>query len=182
MIRLFVGLALPYEVCERLSDLPRGLPNARLIKPENIHLTLRFIGEVDEDKAADIDEMLAGVRAPAFDLTLNGVGYFGKGHRAHTLWVGVEPNPALEHLQTKMESACVRAGLEPEGRKFTPHVTIAKLHDPAMARLQDYIESHGLLRLDPIPADHFTLFSSHLSHKGAEYTAERDYPLTGPLT
>ena len=82
MIRLFVGLALPFDVCERLADLPRGLPNAKLIKPENIHLTLRFIGEVDEDKAADIDAMLAGVHAPAFDLSLAGVGHFGHGHRA----------------------------------------------------------------------------------------------------
>ena len=95
--------------------------------PENHHLTLRFIGETPKHRAEEIDTALAALRAPGFPLTLAGVGCFAKGGSAVSLWAGVERNPALDHLQSKIETALQRAGLDPERRRFTPHVTLARL-------------------------------------------------------
>jgi 2'-5' RNA ligase len=178
MVRLFVALDLPPEVRARLAALTReNLPGARWVPPENMHLTLRFVGEVDHGQADDIDAALAAISARGFDLTLEGVGAFESGRKVHALWAGVERNPALEHLRAKVESALVRAGCEPERRKFSPHVTLARLdqHDPA--KLGAWMQSHALFRLGPVPVGHFTLFSSRLCRDGAHYTAEADYAL-----
>lgn len=177
MIRLFVGIELPEVVRARLAAFAGGIPNVRWIAPENIHLTLRFIGEVDEDVGHDVDEALAAVAAPAFAFELAGFDTFGNGRRAHTLWAGVERNPALVHLRDKVESALVRVGLAPETRKFSPHVTIARLNDAPVGRLKDFLARNGLFRSGPIPCDRFVLFSSHLGRSGATYAVEADYPL-----
>ena len=178
MIRLFVGLELPEPVRAELAGLCGGIPGARWILPENLHITLRFIGEVDEPLAEAIHENLERVEAPAFPLRLSGVGSFGKNHRASTVWAGVAPEPGLEHLHKKVESACVRAGCAPEGRKFTPHVTLARLKESQPIRLCQFEESHNLLSLGPFPVEAFTLFSSHLGADGAHYLAEARYALT----
>src|SRR5579872_6450238 len=119
MLRLFVGIAFPPELKLRLSLLCTGVGGARWVDPGNLHLTLRFIGEIDEGLAADVDEALQRVKARPFTLQLGGVGVFG-GNRPHALWVGVEKNPALAALRDKIEQALVRVGLAPEGdRKST---------------------------------------------------------------
>jgi 2'-5' RNA ligase len=177
MIRLFVGLELPESVRERLHGLGGGVPGARWIEPENMHMTLRFIGNVSDDVAADIDEALARVRAPAFDLEIAGLGEFSRGRRPAMIWAGVHPAPALIDLQRRIEAAVVKAGFEPEGRRFTPHVTLARLKNGAAGRVREFIAEHNLLRIDPFPVAQFTLFSSHLGRKGASYRAEADYPL-----
>lgn len=178
MIRLFVGLALPEAVRDRLAPLGRGIPGARRVDPENMHLTLRFIGNVDDRMAADIDDALVRVRAPAFDMAIEGLGLFHKGRQPTMLWAGVARNPALEHLQGRVESATRRAGVPPETRRFTPHVTVARLRDASRPRLAEMLAHHNLLRLPPFRVDHFVLFSSFLSHNGATYRAEAQYPLT----
>lgn len=122
MIRLFVGLAIPDGVAARLSMLCAGLPGATWGEPANLHLTLRFIGEVEDSAAEEIDHMLAGIQSEAFSLELSGLGTFGEGPKTRALWAGVAPSPALAHLHAKIESAVVRTGQPPEGRKFTPHV------------------------------------------------------------
>src|SRR5690349_8315737 len=114
MKRLFVALELPEAVRRHLALLQAGVPGARWIEPANLHLTLRFIGEVEDGLLHEIDEALLGIRAPSFDLTLEGVGQFGTGTRARTLWAGVSRVDALGHLQQKIESALVRAGLPAE--------------------------------------------------------------------
>lgn len=177
MIRLFVGLALPDGVIARLAMLCAGLPGANWVEPVNMHLTLRFIGEVEESAAEDIDRMLGGFRAEAFSLELAGLGTFGEGAKAHALWAGVMPSPALSHLQAKIESAVVRAGLPPEGRKFTPHVTLAWLNRPQPNRLQAYIEGNNLFSAGPFAVDQFTLFESRLGKGGAVYIPQVDYAL-----
>src|SRR5947209_7910180 len=121
-MRLFVGLALPRVLKERLAMLAGGLPGARWVPTENYHLTLRFIGETPAYKAEEIDHALAALRAPAFSLTLSGIGVFEKGGRSVSLWAGVERNPQLDHLQGKIETALQRAGMPPERRRFSPHV------------------------------------------------------------
>lgn len=177
MNRLFVAIDLPERHRMELAALAGGIPGARWVAPENIHLTLRFIGNVDGDQMADIDHALAQVQAPGFDLVIQGVEHFRRGRKPATLWAGVAKNPLLMVLQDRIEAALVRAGIEPERRKFTPHVTLARLKDAPRARVHDMIAHHGLLRLAPFPVTSFILYSSFLARSGAIHRAEAVYPL-----
>lgn len=179
MIRLFAALALPPEIAEPLRALCSGLPGARWVNPEQFHITLRFIGEVDGRTARSAAEALAGITMPAFDLTLRGLGTFGDKRKAHSLWAGVAPTPGLERLHDKVEGALARIGLAPERRKFTPHVTLARLSGVPLDRLGAYLAHHGLFSSPTFTCDRFTLFSSFLSHSGAIYTPERIIRLDG---
>lgn len=177
MIRLFVGLELPEDMRQRLAGLGGGVPGARWVAPESLHLTVRFIGEVDEGRFEDIQVALARVKAPAFDLTLAGVATFGKAKKPHTLFVGVARNASLSALHAKVDRALVSAGLDPESRKYSPHVTLARLKDAAAPRLVGYLSAHALFRSAPQRIGHFVLFSSFLSKSGAIYKPEVHYPL-----
>ncbi len=176
MIRLFVGIELPPDLRERLAALGIGLPGAHWVPEENLHLTLRFIGEVHEDVAHDLHDALVAVRGSVLALSIAGLDIFATGHRPHTLYASIEKNDSLSRLQSKIETALVRAGQEPEGRKFTPHVTLAKLRDTPAVRLQAFLAAHALLR-EAWTTEHFTLFSSQLGAGDPVYTAEADYPL-----
>ena len=177
MIRLFIALGLPDDIRDRLAGLAGGLPGARWVEPHNLHLTLRFIGETEEGRLADLDEQLAGIETPPFALTMDGLGHFGTGKRLHALWAGVERSEALAHLQAKIESAVVRAGFPPETRKFTPHVTLARLKDASPERLMRYLASNGLFRSRGFPVTGFALYESHLGRHGPDYAVIADYPL-----
>ena len=180
-MRLFVGLGLPEGLAQRLGVLEAGLPGARWVAPENMHLTLRFIGEATRDVAEDIDEMLAGVTASGFDLHLQGVGTFGQGYKARSGWVGLVPSDPLAFLQAKVESAIVRGGQAPEGRKFAPHITLARFSGSADPnRLQRFIEGNNLFRAGPWTVDRFTLFESQMGKGGSVYTPLADYELSPP--
>jgi 2'-5' RNA ligase len=159
--------------------LQSGLQGARWIKPENIHLTLRFIGEVRNDIASDIDMALSEIDAPGFTLELDGIGNFARGKHPHTLWAGVAKSEPLMRLQAKIESTLVRSGLEPEERKFAAHVTIARLRDVRKGRVEDWATAHGAFRTAPFPVDRFVLFSSFLKSEGAVHIEEASYPLAG---
>ena len=175
-MRLFVALALPDMVANALLLLERGIPGARWMTREQLHLTLRLIGEVDGRDAAAIDDALAAIAAPAFTLSLKGVGEFG-GKSPHALWVGGEANEALNHLQRKIETALQRIGLPAETRKFTPHITLARLKAAPRERLMHFLTDNALYRSAPFEANEFTLFSSVLTSDGSHYTPERVYPL-----
>ncbi|MBU6499107.1 MAG: RNA 2',3'-cyclic phosphodiesterase [Rhodospirillales bacterium] len=177
-MRLFVALDLPWDLRERLAALGgRGIPGARWVPEENLHLTLRFIGEVQAPQAEEIDLALATLRGRGFTLTLAGLGTFAKGGRDTQLWVGAERNTALEHLQGKIETALQRAGLPPERRRFQPHVTLARLDNAVPTRLAQFVQAHNLFRAAPVAIAHFTLFSSRLGKEASAYTAEVEYPL-----
>src|SRR5579862_1260967 len=148
MLRLFVGIGFPPELKLQLSLLCSGIPNARWVDPGNLHLTLRFIGEISEGRAADVDEALAELTARRFTLQLAGTGVFG-GARPHALWVGVERSPELVKLRDKIEQALIRIGLMPEPRKFAPHVTLARLRDPELHQLGQFLGMHAQFRADP---------------------------------
>ncbi len=173
MLRLFVGIDLPPEVKLRVSLLCSGVPGAKWVDAGNLHVTLRFIGEVDEGTASDIDAALAQIRAPRFAIAIAGVGHFG----LRMLWAGVERNPALAHLHEKVESAISRLGFEPEGRRYSPHVTLARLKGPAEPRLQAFLAAHALFRAAPFAVDRFSLVASYLTKSGAIYEDQADYPL-----
>ncbi len=177
MIRLFVALELPSSLRERLSWMAGGLPGARWVAPENYHVTLRFIGDLPGYRADEVDQALAGLRAPGFTVQLRGVGTFEKGGRVNSLWVGVERNRELDHLQTKIETALQRAGLERERRRFTPHVTLARMDGIPEAKIAAWVAGHNLFRSEPVVVEHFTLFSSRLGKEQAVYTPEVEYEL-----
>jgi 2'-5' RNA ligase len=177
--RLFVSLELPESVKAELARICGDVPGARWLEPDEIHLTLRFIGEVDGVVYSDVLDALAQVRAPAFSLTLKGVGYFPPRGEAHTLWTGVERNESLFALRDKIESALVRAGIEPERRKFAPHVTIARLKRAPMRAVGSFIAQHGLFRAPAFAVEEFCLYSSRLSAKRALHRCEATYDLEG---
>jgi 2'-5' RNA ligase len=177
VIRLFVALEIPDRVKEGLGLLGGGVPGARWMSDDRLHLTLRFIGEVGENVANDIDDTLVGLRAPGFDMELFGVGEFG-GKTPRALWAGVRPNDALLHLQKKIETALQRIGLPPEARKFSPHVTLAHLKAAPQEKVVQFLTQHALYASGPFRVDHFLLFSSHLGAGGSVYHPERVYELT----
>lgn len=184
MLRLFVAIRFPEAVGRRLLLLQGGLDGVTWTRPENLHLTLRFIGEVEEPVAADIDAALAGVREPGFDLGLCGVGLFGTVERPRVLWAGVEGSAALMHLQAKVERAVMAAGLEPERQRFTPHVTLGR---PATSRgrypggrLAQWLEQADGFRVPDIQVGHFSLMLSQRGSSGPDYQLLAEYRLAIP--
>jgi RNA 2',3'-cyclic 3'-phosphodiesterase len=178
MLRLFVGIEFPPELKLQLSLLCAGLSGAKWVDPGNLHLTLRFIGEIGEDVAADVDEALARLKARRFTLQLAGAGTFG-ANRPHALWVGVERGPDLVRLRDKIEQALIRVGLLPEQRKFAPHVTLARLRDPEPAKLGAFLAAHSRFRAAPLAVEHFSLIASFPTKAGSVYEDQADYPLAG---
>lgn len=179
MIRLFTAIALPPEIGAPLQARQAGIEGARWRPLEALHVTLRFIGDVQETIAADLDEALAEIEAPAFDLELKGAGHFGEGADMHAVWAGVEDSAPLRRLQRAHESAARRAGLSPETRNYLPHVTLAYLKRAAAAEVGVWIQRHNLLRSPPFRVDRFGLYSSWQTKHGSVYRLERDYPLIG---
>jgi RNA 2',3'-cyclic 3'-phosphodiesterase len=177
-MRLFVGLGLPWKLRQRVAMLSGGgIPGARWVPMENYHVTLRFIGETPRHIAEDIDHALAALKVRGFTLTLACIGTFAKGGRSNTLWLGVERTPQLDHLQSKIETALQRCGLEPERRRFQPHLTLARLDNAAESKLAAFVQAHNLFRAEPVAVEHFTLFSSLLGKEQPVYTAEVEYAL-----
>jgi len=176
MMRLFVGLALPSSLKERLAPLMAGLPGAKWVPPENLHLTLRFIGEVDERDAALLDEALSAIEKPAFDLQVAGCGIFAQRRGPEAVWIGVASTPPLVDLQAAVERAAVRAGFAPEEKRFRPHITLARLRDTPQPRLQSFVAGHNLFK-ETVPVSEFVLFSSKLGAGDPVYIAETTYPL-----
>ena len=176
MLRLFVGIEFPPELKLRLSLLCNGVPGAKWVDAGNLHLTLRFIGEITEDRAGDVDAALARLKARRFTLQLAGTGVFG-GNRPRALWAGVERHPDLVGLRDKIEQALIRLGLEPEPRRFAPHVTLARLRDPQLDRLGHFLAAHAQFRANPLPVEHFSLIASFPTKAGSVYEDQADYPL-----
>lgn len=181
MYRLFVGLALPDFIRDELALLQDGLPGARWVDPDNYHITLRFIGEVDRYTAADIDSTLQGIDAGLFEMSLSGLGLFGHGRKTRALFAQIGSAPELSHLQSKVESAVVRAGQPPEPRKFSPHVTLARFRSPHPDHLQSFVERNGLLGIRPFAVEQFVLFESHMGKGGSVYEELAEYPLRLPM-
>ena len=180
-MRLFVALSIPDAVAQSLMLVQAGVPGARWQTREQLHLTLRFIGEVDGRDAAAIDDALQGIHVPAFSLQLHGVGQFGTGKqaRAHALWAAARPNPALDHLQRKVDTAIRRVGQPQDAHKFTPHVTLARMRHPEPGRVLEWLTHNALYTSSEFPVTAFHLYSSRLTSDGSLYRIEQDYPLEG---
>jgi 2'-5' RNA ligase len=176
MPRLFTGLEIPKEVQQSLSLLRGGLPGARWIDPGNYHLTLRFIGDVDDAIAHEIASMLSRVKRGSFDLHMDGLTSFG-GRKPRAVVASVAPAQALIDVQAEQERLMQRIGLEPEGRKFTPHVTLARLRESSSQQVAEYLSARGYFRTSPFRVSRFVLFSSRASVGGGPYIVEASYPL-----
>ncbi len=177
MYRLFVAIDLSPEVAAQLQGLCCGVPGARWVRPEQMHLTLRFIGEVDGGVFQDIKEGLGGITSPPFSLQVKGLGVFPPRKTPRVLWAGVAPVEQAGGLRNRIENVLVGMGLEPEGRKYSPHITLARLHDTPLARLTRFLAGNNLFATEPFPVSEFHLYSSELTAKGAFHAIEASYPL-----
>ena len=178
MPRLFTGVEIPPEVGAALSSLRGGLPGARWIDPENYHLTLRFIGDVDDVTAHEVASLLGRVRRGPFELRMEGVMSFG-GRKPRAVVARVSPEPALLDMQAEHERLMQRIGLEPEGRKYTPHVTLARLRDSSNRQVAEYLAARGLFRTPAFEVSRFVLFSARASTGCGPYVVEAAYPFNG---
>jgi 2'-5' RNA ligase len=176
MPRLFSGLEIPHEVAERLVSLRGGLDGARWVEPENYHITLRFVGDVDGATAERFSEALGKIRSDPFTLTLNGLGSFGRG-RPRSVWAGLAPSDALMALARAHEQAALSAGKEPESRNYHAHVTLARMRNGKAADVARYLSHNGAVLSQSFPVTRFVLFSARASKGGGPYVIERAYPL-----
>jgi RNA 2',3'-cyclic 3'-phosphodiesterase len=175
--RLFTGLAVPPAIADALRAWQGGLPGARWIEPGDFHVTLRFIGDVDATTADDVVEALSEMRVrPALTVTLDGLGIFG-GDRPRALYASVVPEAELTDLQAEQERLVRRAGVEPERRKFTPHVTLARLRrDATPEAAAMYLSQAPVFAPLIYTSDRVTLFSARDSTGGGPYVAEAEFP------
>ncbi|WP_421725940.1 RNA 2',3'-cyclic phosphodiesterase [Bauldia sp.] len=179
MPRLFTGIEIPAEIGERLALLRGGLPGARWITQENYHLTLRFVGDIDGHIAHEIADSLGRVQRFGFDVSIDGLGSFGT-RKPHALIARVPPSRPLVELQSEHERLLQRLGLPPDQRKFTPHITLARLRGSSGRDVAEYLTTRGGFFSEPIPVSRFVLFSARSSVGGGPYVVEEAYPLLPP--
>lgn len=168
MPRLFAGLRPPRDVRQALTGAMGGVEGARWQDDGQLHLTLRFVGDIPAPEAEDLAAELGRLRAAPFALRLAGVGHFERKGRPHTLWAGVAASPELAALQAKVERACQRIGLPPEPRKFAPHVTLARLAGGA-GPIGGWLAEHGAFAAPAWPVSEFELVESTLGAGGSHY-------------
>ena len=176
--RLFAAIRPPAAVIDALLALAGDIDGARWQDAGQLHLTLRFFGEVAGERAEELAVGLAQIRAAPFDLALRGVGHFEKRGIPHTVWAGLAPGDALGALQRTVEAAARRAGLPPEPRKFAPHITLARLNR-ASGSAAPFLAANATLIGDPWTVEAFDLMESTLTPSGAQYETVRRYRLTG---
>ena len=178
MIRLFAALSLPDDLRARLAALGGGIDGARWVGLENLHITLRYIGEVSEPVADEIVYALGAVRAEPFSVTLVGAGHFESRGRPRAVWVGVKESADLVALHDQINRALIRSGLPPEGRKYTPHITIGWLKDARHSRVPRWLETNGAFFAPAFEIFDFILYESRIGRKGSSYLPIVQYPLT----
>ena len=180
MPRLFTAIEIPADVGNVIAMARGGLPGARWIDSEFYHLTLRFIGDVDDLIAREVAFILGQIRRSTFEVKLDSLSVFG-GNRPRAIVATAVPSQPLLELQSEHERLLRRIGLEPEGRKYTPHVTLARLRDSSSLQVADYLSTRGHFRAPPFEVSRFVLFSSRDSVGGGPYVVEADYPLAEPM-
>ncbi|MGH6799730.1 MAG: RNA 2',3'-cyclic phosphodiesterase [Roseiarcus sp.] len=176
MPRLFTGLEVPEAVVGQLALMRGGVVGARWLDPEDYHVTLRFIGDIDARAASDIAETLSDIRRPEAPVRFEGLSWFG-GDKPRAIVARVKTDPALMDLQAEQERRLRRIGVEPETRKYTPHVTLARLRGAGQAAVANYLASRGALLAESFAAERFVLYSARDGSGGGPYVVEAAYPL-----
>lgn len=178
MPRLFVAIDLPDPVKDQLGELCSGLSGAKWVKRDQMHLTLRFIGEVDNAQAEAIKTALSTLQSAPFTMTLEGVGQFPPKGKPRVLWVGLKAPAVLPGLQRQIEETLVALNLPPEDYPFSPHITLARFKMPPISKaMRQYFAHHADFHTEPIPVTSFVLYSSLLAPQGPTYRREAVYPL-----
>lgn len=178
MPRLFSGLELPADIKDQLTDLEVPIPGAFWIEEDNLHITLRFAGDIDNRLAHEFAEELSRIDLDVFELALEGVHILG-GNDPKVLYAGLRASPQLEALARAHERAARSAGLAPESRPFKPHITLARLRNVSIPDLTRFLQAHALLRARPFVIEEFVLFSSKPKTGGGPYAVEESFPLRG---
>jgi RNA 2',3'-cyclic 3'-phosphodiesterase len=178
MHRLFIAIDFPEEIKKGLSSLCYGLPGVKWVDINQMHLTLRFIDEVDGGVFRDIMSVLEDVEFEGFSLLVKGVGCFPPRRDPRVLWAGLEKSEEMSSLRKKIDSQLKRIGVEPEKRKFSPHITLARFRKkPSVYRVADFLAGNGLFSLPEFSVSEFHLYSSILTPKGAIHQIEASYSL-----
>ncbi len=177
MIRLFVALDLPQETRDELGSFCYGVPGARWLSDDQFHLTLHFIGDVDGALYGDICESLDDVRSENLHIRLSGLGFFSQRKEPKVLWVGLERNEALVQLRNRIGAGLKRAGVELERRKFSPHITVARLRNSPKSKLMTFVAAHNLYKSSNVEISEFKLYSSVLTSNGAIHSVEEEFKL-----
>lgn len=176
MPRLFTGLEIPQEAAGALAAMRGGVFGARWLEPENYHITLRFIGDIDARTADDIADELDDVRRAPLDVQFDGLSWFG-GDKPRAIVARIKPTAELLDLQATHERRLRRLGLPPETRSYQPHVTLARLRQVSPMAMADYLGSRGGLSAPGFEASRFVLYSARDSVGGGPYLVEAAYPL-----
>ena len=177
MPRLFTAIRLPFDLRAELTSLGGGMPGARWLTEDQLHLTLVFLGNVHTFRAQALDDALSTVQSPPFELRVVGAGHFPPGGRPRVIWAGIGADEALIALQARMVAALRKAGFELQRRRFHPHVTLARLNGADSRRVAGFLEGVAALSSQPFEVDAFHVYSSSLRAEGAAYQLEATYPL-----
>lgn len=177
-MRLFIAIELPEEIKKELERFQTGIPGARLVPVEQIHLTLAFLGETDEETAKKLTAGLAKIQADSFQLFSSGIGCFPNRQRPRVIWTGLKPEPNLLKLAAAVHESVLASGIALEERPFSPHITLARIKLPRSRELTAFLDKHSGLTLKPFSVREFTLFQSRLTSQGAEHIPLRIFPLT----
>jgi RNA 2',3'-cyclic 3'-phosphodiesterase len=178
MPRLFTAVEIPRHIASHLAMLKGMLVGARWVDTENYHLTLRFVGDIDDVAANSLVSTLGEIHFDAFQLSFCGLGSFG-GNKPRVVWAGLRSSEPLVRLQKMHERAARLAGLEPETRNYSPHVTLARLQDTRAQAVAEYLSYFGGFMTEPFEISRFVLFSARANHGGGPYVIEETYPLAG---
>ena len=176
MPRLFTGLELPGTIAAQVALARGGIVGARWMDPADYHVTLRFVGDVDRTVAHDIAEILGELRRPPVEVRFDGLSWFG-GDKPRAIVARIRPDPAIVELQAEQERRLRRIGLAPETRRFTPHVTLARVRRVGARAVAEYLALRGALMVEGFTAERFVLYSSRDSTGGGPYIVEAAYPL-----
>jgi len=180
LTRAFVGIEIPHAIGQRLTLLRGNLPGARWIDAEDYHLTLRYLGDCDSPTLDEICKALDTIDADAFEMQLSGIGTFGH-EKTRSIWIGVANNPALTQLRAAVDSAVRQTGLDLDGRKFTPHITLARLSREKPQAVAEALSAMGNPVIAPITVNRFVLYTSGRSRGGGPYVKEEGFELTPGL-
>ncbi len=179
MSRLFIAIDLPDPIKTATANICFGVQGAKWVPVDQLHLTLRFVGEADNETYVSIRHALSEVQMSAFTIDISGVGFFPPRGKPRVLWLGIVQNESLTELKNKIEEAVVNAGIAPEERKFHPHITLARLKERTTAKdIIPFLSSNNLFSFKEVPVDSFYLYSSILKPQGAIHSREATYELT----
>lgn len=178
-MRLFIAIELPPWITSALEGIQRGVPGAKWVPPENMHLTLRFLGDADGAMAEDLCYELQRIDQPSFELALAGAGQFSGGGGVKTLWMGVKPLEPLLELRRKVERASRKSGFKPDSQTYRPHITLARFrHPPELERARRFLARYAGFQREPFRVSGFSLYSSELRPEGSIYRSEADFPFS----